>query len=399
MKTGAYVPYILRLRTKNIMLNKNMTSHTFPALILAFSLSISIAIAQNAAFKTGQKVTFDDRQGTYGGGRITATVTKDRGPSWEYAGRYEVRVDGAEPKWQDRSFNASELQPAEQSPGRPAATGADAAAGVNHPNAAFKVGEKVNFDDRLMRYGGGRITATVIKDKGPSWEYAGRYQVRIDGAPAGQEIQDFNASDLQKGGAGAQPPQPVAQAPAAQQPQGAPAHPANPQPANPGHNPPARPAPAPGAVHAANDWGRPPARGSFKYGKPNLRPMLGHNAITPPGLKEFFVGTPPGDESPVGRWYTRTGGVWTKKGGPDYDGNQTYEWGNPEVAELINVMPNGTWAMNDHGKVTTGKWYDIGQNVIRLVNMTPGQDWTASVYDHMIQFKGEIGLTKEGNRY
>lgn len=41
----------------------------------------------------------------------------------------------------------------------------------------------------------------------------------------------------------------------------------------------------------------------------------------------------------------------------------------------------------------------LGQNVIRLVKMDDGCDWTASVYDHMIQFKGENGITKEGNRY
>lgn len=376
------------------------------SIILAASLSVNAALSQNAAFRVGQKVTFQDNVGRYGGGRVNATVTKDRGPSWEYAGRYEVRVDGADPKNQDTSFNASELQTADAAPGHPAASGEAAATGVNHSNAAFKIGETVSFEDRIGRFGGGKVTGTVIQDKGPSWEYAGRYQVKINGAPAGQEIQGFNASDLQKGAAArggqvAAPANPAANPAAnipaqnAQQP--------NPRPAQPGlpaaNNPAAKAPVAPGAVHDANDWGRPPARGNFKYGKPNLRPMLGHNAITPPGLKEFFVGTPPGDESPIGRWYTRTGGVWTKKGGPDYDGNQTYQWGNPEIAELINVMPNGTWAMNYHGKITTGKWYDIGQNVIRLVNMTPGEDWTASVYDHMIQFKGEMGLSKEGNRY
>lgn len=160
-----------------------------------------------------------------------------------------------------------------------------------------------------------------------------------------------------------------------------------------------KPVPPPGAVHDKNDWGRPPARGSFKYGKPNLQTMLGWNTVTPPGLKKMYVATPPGDESPVGRWYTRTGGVWTKSPIQGAGGEQYLEWGNPEVAELINVLPEGTWAMNNHGKITTGKWYDIGQNVIRLVNMADGYDWTASVYDHMIQFKSELGLAKQGNRY
>jgi hypothetical protein len=346
-----------------------------------------------AAFSVGERVAFNDRVGRYGGGKISATVSKDRGPSWEYAGRYEVKIDGSD---QTEFLNAADLQTG-VADAHPAAQGQDAIAGINHPDAAFKIGEQVSFEDRVSRYGGGMIKATVIKDRGPSWEYAGRYEVKL--ADGSTEFR--NKSDLQHGGgqnvqqrSGAN----VGGAPA-------PAEPAAPGVPSRGSNPggPAAHSPLvvvpPGAVHGANDWGRPPARGSFKYGKPNMKPMLGHNAITPPGLQEYFVGTPPGDESPIGRWYTRTGGVWTKKGGPDIDGNQPYEWGNPEVAELINVMPGGTWAMNNHGKITTGKWYDIGQNVIRLVQLADGCDWTASVYDHMIQFKSYQGITKEGNRY
>lgn len=369
-------------------------------LLATINMSISAAEAQAAKFKVGQRVSFTDRIGTYGGGRISATVTKDRGPSWEYAGRYEVQVDGADPKNLTQFLNGSELESSEQAPGKAAATGEAAAAGVNHPNAAFRIGEKVSFDDRLMRFGGGRVTATVIKDKGPSWEFASRYQVRVDGAPAGQEIQDFNGSELQKGDTGAQAPAApqVPQQPAQAHPQAPGQAPAQPRAENNHPAPAARPAPA--AVHAAGDWGHPPARGSFRYAMTDLKaPMLGNNAITPPGLKPYFVGSKPGDESPVGRWYTRTGGVFTKVGNPDPAGNQTYEWGNPEVAELINVLPGGTWQMNDHGKITTGRWYDIGQNVIRLVNMDDECDWTASVHDHMITFKGYNGLTKEGNRY
>lgn len=127
--------------------------------------------------------------------------------------------------------------------------------------------------------------------------------------------------------------------------------------------------------------------------------MIGRKAKVPPGSQEYFVGTPPGDESCIGRWYTRTGGTWTAAPGNKGDEHDKLIWGNPEVAELINVMPDGTWMMNDHGTITSGKWYDIGFNAIRLINMDDGCDWTASVYDKMIQFKGYNGITKEGNRY
>lgn len=91
-------------------------------------------------------------------------------------------------------------------------------------------------------------------------------------------------------------------------------------------------------------------------------------------------------------WWHMDCGAWQSR-------RSIRQWGNPEVSELINVMPDGTWEMNDHAKVTTGKWYDIGSNVIRLIKMDDDCDWTASVYDHMIQFKGYNGITKEGNRY
>lgn len=256
----------------------------------------------------------------------------------------------------------------------------------------FKVGQKVSFEDKWNRYGGGMISAVVLRDYGN-----GRYYVRIDKPcdPAFQE-NSFNADELVAIGAA---PGNAADATGADaKARGAAGNGGGVQ------KPAAQPAaqqPAGGKPHQAHDWGNPapPPRGSFRYGKPNLQPMLGHKAKVPPGSEEYFVGTPPGDESPVGRWYTRTGGTWTAAPGNRGDQYDKLIWGNPEVSELINVMPDGTWEMNDHGKVTTGKWYDIGSNVIRLIKMDDDCDWTASVYDHMIQFKGYNGITKEGNRY
>ena len=59
------------------MLNKTMTSR-FLSLSIVLAATVSATLAQNAAFKVGQQVTFDDFGGRYGGGRITGTVTKDR---------------------------------------------------------------------------------------------------------------------------------------------------------------------------------------------------------------------------------------------------------------------------------------------------------------------------------
>lgn len=258
---------------------------------------------------------------------------------------------------------------------------------------AFKVGQRVTFQDVWNRYGGGTISAVVIQDNP---DRVNRYTVRIEKKTdlAFQENY-FKPEELSALG-----PAPADAAPAAAA-----------QPAPVGRPPvqfvppvqveraPARPAAQ--NARAAGQWGNPPPppRGSFRYGKPNLQTMIGRKAKVPPGSQEYFVGTPPGDESCIGRWYTRTGGTWTAAPGNKGDEHDKLIWGNPEVAELINVLPDGTWQMNDHGTVTTGKWYDIGYNAIRLINMDDGCDWTASVYDKMIQFKGYNGITKEGNRY
>lgn len=260
---------------------------------------------------------------------------------------------------------------------------------------AFSIGQRVSWEDKRGDFGGGTVTGTIYQYD-VHYKYASPYYIKVDGNGATKRADEWELSAASGAspakGSASTPSAPTQLAPAATPTQSASSAAAAGQQVS--------KAPVqPGTAHAAGDWGRPPAPGNFKYGKTNYRPFLAWSAPTPPGLKKIYVATGAGDESPVGRWYTKTGGVWTQKGNPDRDGNQTYEWGRPEYAELINVMPNGTWQMNNFGKVTSGKWYDLGQNVIRLVNMTPGEDWTASVYDHMIQFKSEVGLAKQGNRY
>lgn len=253
--------------------------------------------------------------------------------------------------------------------------------------ATLPIGTKVYFEDKWNRYGGGMISGVIVRDGGAA--RCTRYAVKID-KPTEAAFQEnyFDAEDLHPVGGGVAPAHQAQQRAQAQSPQ---QHPQAQQ-------QPRAQAGGPQAAHAFN-FGHPPEPGSFKYGHFNPRPMLGNNNITPPGLKPIFTGTPPGDETCVGRWYTQTGGVWTNKGGPDRNGVQLQEWGKPEAAEVILVQPDGTWMMRYLGKITTGKWYDIGQNVIRLVNMADGCDWTASVYDKMIEFKGQNGLMKQGNRY
>lgn len=94
-----------------------------------------------------------------------------------------MKVDGAEGDLQTADFDGSALQ-GDVGNAHPALRGEEARAGINHDNAKFRAGDKVTFEDRLGRFGGGRISATVVRDKGPSWEYAQRYEVRVDGVDA-----------------------------------------------------------------------------------------------------------------------------------------------------------------------------------------------------------------------
>lgn len=261
----------------------------------------------------------------------------------------------------------------------------------------FVVGQKVRFTDPSGKYGGGIIPGTIMKDRGAAYPFPeNRYEIQVDlpGAPLLQSLL-IGAAAMVDGAKRAPVPQVVAPIPQV-------VHPV-----------PQFIAPAPQAAekpkaaarellpinpHSQGDWGKPPAKGTpFNY-SPNTNQGIGNNAITPPGLQPMYVGTPPGDESAVGRWYTHVGGVFTHKDVIEYDGQQKSIWSNSEIKELINVMPGGLWEMNDYGRITTGKWYDIGQNVIRLVNLTPGHDWTASVWHKKIQFRSGHE-SREGNRY
>ncbi len=41
--------------------------------------------------------------------------------------------------------------------------------------AQFQVGQKVSYNDRLMKFGGGTVQGTIVEDRGPGWEYAQRW--------------------------------------------------------------------------------------------------------------------------------------------------------------------------------------------------------------------------------
>ena len=242
----------------------------------------------------------------------------------------------------------------------------------------FKVGQKVTFQDVANRYGGGVVSGTIVEDMG---SYG--YKVKVDAAanPAFQTIALYG-SRLTAAGA---PPA------VAKQPNGAGG--AKPRVKTPGGNQ--------QAVNRGGDMNldNRPKRGNVMVGGVNPNPTLGHNAITPPGRKAFYVHSRPGDEAPTGRWDLRVGGQFTNVGGPK-NGQQLQEYGLPEQAEVMAIKPDGTWHKNNFGKKTSGKWVTIGDNVVRLIGYGGADDdYTASVYKGQIDIVNSVGQRYQGRRF
>lgn len=234
----------------------------------------------------------------------------------------------------------------------------------------FKAGQKVMVRDAHSRFGGGMIPATVTGEG-----YGGKVKVHYDkpGIPWQYADEDV-PPDWITGTTGSADtgnttaPQPVdAQPPVKVQP------------------------PTQGA------W-NPPPRGKVMPGDMNPNSALGRKGTTPAGRKDFFVHSPPGDELPLGRWNLRVGGQFFKAG--ETSTTTTYEYGKPEQASIVTINSNGSWSKNDHGKVTQGRWDNIGSNVIRLEDYGgAGDDWTVSAWKGEINIKSQVGELEWGRRF
>jgi hypothetical protein len=159
---------------------------------------------------------------------------------------------------------------------------------------------------------------------------------------------------------------------------------------------PAQPAPADAEVEAGPGQRKPGQPG----GDVNPNPMLGRNAITPPGLNPYFVGSSPGNGSPVGTWTMSTSTTWSKVSEEDTGDKiiSEHEFVAPESAGRLTIAADGTWTMKSFGKVTQGRWFDIGSNVIRLADYNGKLDATASVWNEVLDLQDEVGLRYYGRR-
>lgn len=243
----------------------------------------------------------------------------------------------------------------------------------------YQAGQKVMVRDAHSRFGGGSVPATVT-----GIGYEGKIKVHYDvpGIPWQDADEDVPA-DWITGTVSA--PQPGV----APRRNAAPPYIPPPPP-----RPAARMAPKPPTSGAWN----PPPRGTVMPGDMNPNSALGRNGVTPPGRKDFFVHSPPGDEMPFGRWNLRVGGEFFKAG--ETDTTVTHQYGGPEQASIVTISPTGTWSKNDHGKVTQGRWDKVGPNVIRLEDYGgAGDDWTVSSWQGVINIKSQVGELEWGRRF
>lgn len=148
---------------------------------------------------------------------------------------------------------------------------------------------------------------------------------------------------------------------------------------------------------------RPPAAdagGAPGAGQPggfNPNPMLGHNAITPPGLNPYFVGSSAGNGSPIGTWAIATHNSWSKV--QDDENGEVHDFVAPEDAGRLTISADGTYVLEVPGYAPNrGRWYDIGSNVIRLADYSGHLDATASVWNGTLNLQDEVGLWYDGRR-
>jgi hypothetical protein len=250
----------------------------------------------------------------------------------------------------------------------------------------FAVGQKVKFEDIGGNYGGGMVPGTIVADHGP-----GNYLVHVD-VPANPAFQTIELYERRLTADGPSPA--AARAPEPGPPLPQPREAANPAPAR------ARaPAPALRPNQGPTRLDNRPSRGQVMPVLDNRTQFLGRNAPVPPGRKAFYVYSNPGDELPFGRWDLRVGGQFTNVGGP-VNGRQTQEYGLPERAEAIAIKPDGTWEKNDLGRRSSGRWVDIGQNVVRLLDYGgPNEDYTASTWHGQIDVVSALGEHYRGRRF
>jgi hypothetical protein len=141
--------------------------------------------------------------------------------------------------------------------------------------------------------------------------------------------------------------------------------------------------------------------GKFQNGERMGTPGQTNFRLDKGGRKQLVAVATPGDESFLGRWDLKAGGSWSVSDRKDLGGGRvqvTESYNFPVKADVLVISQDGTWFKQFSGKRTSGKWMDLGQNVVQLVGFEE-DDWTGSVLKGELTIRGWIGTWEYGRRF
>lgn len=307
-----------------------------------------------------------------------------------------------------------------------------AAFSIAPASADYAVGQRMEFRDDYLGYGGGWVPCVITCDYGPA--AVERYLVKIDGygeinarvgllrptdgsprmVPKTPAENNYKGPEADAAADAIMAQRHGQQAPVAQTPAAAPQ--AVPQAAPVQHAAPRAmaqaAAPTTGAaVPRFGAAGRMPAnavaaalgKGLFPNGKPLGVPGQTNYLLNRSGQKSVVCVAPPGDETFIGRWNLKAGGSWSKVLGSERnlgDGRTEYslEYNFPVDADVLVINPGGTWFKQFAGKRTSGSWIDLGQNVVQVIGFEE-DDWTGSVKKGQMEMRSPVGEWEYGRRF
>ncbi|MEO8361782.1 MAG: hypothetical protein ABI672_17235 [Vicinamibacteria bacterium] len=169
---------------------------------------------------------------------------------------------------------------------------------------------------------------------------------------------------------------------------------------------PAQPAPV-AQVSQVRAVGRPRAdaavlgTGMYANGEKMGIPGQTNFRIGKDGQKHIVTVETPGDESFLGRYKLKAGGSWSVSDRKDMGQGRTQvteSYNFPADADVLVISGDGTWFKQFAGRKTTGRWMDLGQNVVQLVGFED-DDWTGSVAKGVMTIRGPVGSWESGLRF
>lgn len=146
--------------------------------------------------------------------------------------------------------------------------------------------------------------------------------------------------------------------------------------------------------------------GIFPNGGPLGTPGQTNYMSNRNGQRSIVAVAPPGLGSPIGRFNLMVGGTWSTASIRDLGGGvteRTLEWNVPAQANVLLINPDHTWYRKSGSIRLSGRWIDLGQNVVQLIGYD-GDDWTGSIQRWndgicRMEMRGPLGQNEWGRPF